>query len=296
MKTILVPTDFSRNARNAIRFALDLSRELNARLLLYHVYQVSVPVAEVPMVVLPDFEIDRINRKKMDALVRDIRKKADGAVEVDGLIGQGTTVIRIANFIKKENIDLVVMGTRGANSVLDRLLGTNTAALMKQASCPVLAVPANAKFQGFRQILYASDHSTQEAVFSSFLLDLARKSEAELVVLNVKKDHQSNVGNEIEVPVQIRANYPYDRYKFVSIVEDNPGRGIDGFVRKSKPQLIAVTVRKRALVESFFHRSIINHLAYNLPVPLLALPEEKIQEKDRLAEQEPESLADYILG
>lgn len=295
MKTILVPTDFSRYARNAIRYALDLSRELNARLLLYHVYQVSVPITEVPMVVLPDFEIDRLNHKKMDALVRDIRKKADGAVEVEGRIGHGTTVTRIASFIKEENIDLVVMGTRGANSVLDRLLGTNTAALMKQASCPVLAVPSNAKFKGFRQILYASDHSSQKAVFSSFLLDLARKFEVELVVLNVKKDHQSNVGNEIEVPVQIRAHYPYDHYKFVSIVEDNPGQGIEGFVRRSKPQLIAVTVRKRALVESFLHRSIIKQLAYNLPVPLLALPEETIQDKVAFAEQEPERLADYIL-
>jgi nucleotide-binding universal stress UspA family protein len=295
MKTILVPTDFSKNARNAIRFALELGRDLNARLLLFHVYQVSVPVSEVPLVLLPDYEIDRINQKKMKDLVRDVRKKAGETVEVEGKIGHGTTVARITDFVKTNKVDLVVMGTRGANSVLDRLLGTNTAALMKQAPCPVLAIPAHARYKGFREIIFASDHTTQKAVFSSFLLNLAQKFEAELVVLNVKKDHQGNVGNEIEVPVLIRANYPYDHYNFVSIVEDDPERGIEEFVRKSKPQLLAVTVRRRNFVKGFFHRSIINQLAYELPVPLLALPEETIAEKEKLDLQEPEKLADYIL-
>jgi nucleotide-binding universal stress UspA family protein len=295
MKTILVPTDFSRNARNAVRYALELSQALKTRLVLYHVYQVPMPVSEVPMVLLPDYEIERINLQRMKSLVRDVRKKAGPEVEVEGLVGNGTTVSRLNEYIEENLVDLVVMGTRGANTMLDRLIGTNTAALMKKASCPVLAIPAKARFKGFKEIIYASDHSNQEAVFSSFLLKLAKLYAADLVVLNVKKDHQTNVGNEIEVPIAIRNHYPYDRFHFVSVVDDSIEQGITDFVKRSKPQLLAVTIRQRGAIEDLFHRSVIKQLAYHLPVPLLTLPEEDLTERLARVELENENLSELIL-
>jgi nucleotide-binding universal stress UspA family protein len=279
MKTILVPTDYSVNARKAILFALELAKPLQARLLLFHAYQVPDIMPAVPRPRLPSHLIGPGERKRMQALVARVRRRAGENISIEGIVAFGSPVDTLTHFIKGNRVDLVVMGTRGANNLLDRLMGTTSAALMKLAACPVLAIPLHARFKGFKEIIYASDHSSLQAVFSSFLLDLAKTFAAELVVLNIKEGRFAANRMDKTVPEAIQRNYPYTRYQFLTVVSENPEKAIADFVSTSVPQLLAVTVRERGFWEGLFHQSVLKQLANHPQVPLLALPEEQVARK-----------------
>jgi nucleotide-binding universal stress UspA family protein len=291
MKTILIPTDYSSHSRNAIQFAIKMAEPLKARLVLFHAYHIPDPIPAVPVPVLPDYGIYQDERSRMKKIVQRLKKSAGDGVTVEGIVALGTPVDLALDIIEKERVDFVVMGTLGADNLLDRLIGTTTASLMKRSPCPVLAIPLGARFKGFKQIMYASDHTRLDAVFSSFLLEWAKRFGSELLVLNIQQDNASHFSLEMEVPEVIRHYYPYDKYHFLTEVNISPQKAIEQLIRKNRPQLLALTVRKRGFLERLFHHSVLRELAFQPPVPLLALPEELIIERAMTGEAEKRYLA-----
>ena len=63
MKTILVPTDFSEEARNAAEYAVKLAKEVKAKVILFHTFQVPIPISEVPVMVISENEMLKKNFK-----------------------------------------------------------------------------------------------------------------------------------------------------------------------------------------------------------------------------------------
>jgi nucleotide-binding universal stress UspA family protein len=57
----------------------------------------------------------------------------------------GFAVSEIKKFVKEDYVDLIVMGTKGADALEDKLFGTNTASVIEGIECPVLAIPYRAR-------------------------------------------------------------------------------------------------------------------------------------------------------
>jgi nucleotide-binding universal stress UspA family protein len=140
-RQIVVPTDFSADAEQAIRVASDLSRIYSAPLTLIHIYDpVAYPLPDGYMLYTPgqlsrmweEFE-RRLARAKADAL-------AAGAIQVETRLLQGLTAPEIVRFAKDGGYDLIVMGTHGRKGVARVLLGSVAARVVQMAECPVLTV------------------------------------------------------------------------------------------------------------------------------------------------------------
>jgi len=139
LKRILVPTDFSDSARNALTYGISFAREYKAELTLLHVVETltvgyasdlfPVPMAEVFQ------EVSTYARSELGKLAAEVRDKG---VQVNERVVQGKPSAEIIRVATEETIDMIVLGTHG-KGVLDKaLFGSTTERVVRRAPCPVL--------------------------------------------------------------------------------------------------------------------------------------------------------------
>jgi len=136
VKKILVPTDGSEAAKFAVDVALDIAKHKGAEI-------VTLFVVDVPHILLAH-RVEEIIRKDVgQPAVNEVVIAAEKeGLKVKALIEEGHAADAILRVAEKENIDLIVMGTRGA-SVMKKLLlglGSIASAVIAHAHCHVLAV------------------------------------------------------------------------------------------------------------------------------------------------------------
>jgi nucleotide-binding universal stress UspA family protein len=145
MKTfnhILIPTDFSETARDALRTARDLAKDTQARLTIAHV----VPdVWQQAWVAEAGIEVASVQQAWVDGGKNQLKALAEeeglrgASVATVVLIGSPHTAI--AEFVDTHNVDLMVVGTHGHGPIRRFVLGSVAERLIRAAHCPVLAVP-----------------------------------------------------------------------------------------------------------------------------------------------------------
>jgi len=177
MKTILVPTDFSRNSDNAIHFALELNRKLKAKMVLFHSYVVADFAGDLPLSMPSDDELRKSAEKGMHLQEKKIKEEYPG-MEMETMTSAGYPENEIIQISSDRKTDLVIMGTQGASGLREVLVGSITAAVMEDTTCPVLAIPEKAEFSELRKIVFATNFADKDFENVAYVIDLARKFDA----------------------------------------------------------------------------------------------------------------------
>lgn len=159
MLKILVPTDFSPEAKNACLYAYEFARYTNSAILLYHAIPLPIAVTDIP------FENFYLDEQQEIDLLHDSFKKTilennldPFMVEVSAAVTTTNNVSEgIADTFKNHGCDMVIMGTHGASGLSEVILGSNTAQLISQAKIPIIAIPASYRFEPIYHLVYASD-------------------------------------------------------------------------------------------------------------------------------------------
>ena len=139
-KNILVPTDLSAGAEEALDYACELARQFGATVHLLNV--ISIPALGVPElgVAMASTVIDSIIKDNEEALHALAAKKCLHASIGQILLRTGDARDVINNAAKELHADLIVMGTHGRRGVSRALLGSVTETVVRTAPCPVLTV------------------------------------------------------------------------------------------------------------------------------------------------------------
>lgn len=146
IETILVPTDFSDDAQQALTTAKEWARRFGARIVLLHAYRVDVPMSTPALgggFVLPDRFYDDLRThatKQVEGLASETSR--DG-IEATGVALEERPVVAILDEARKRSADLIVMGTRGLTGLKHIALGSVAERVVREAPCPVLTVKAD---------------------------------------------------------------------------------------------------------------------------------------------------------
>lgn len=136
--TILVPTDFSDGAGEALLYAEMLAKKFGARILLVHVIDaLSYTVTESLQWENLLAHLRGIVQPMLDKLLRDVEKKGMNATAE---LVVGVPYDQIAKKAREAKADLIVMGTHGRTGMRHLLLGSVAERVIRLASCPVLTV------------------------------------------------------------------------------------------------------------------------------------------------------------
>lgn len=183
LANVLLATDFSSASRAALLYALSLVRRYGATLYLAHVVRGSDSDSARAATEEAWREGQRLTT---DLLISGELRGVPHAL----LVGHGEIWEGLAPMIQQNNIDLLVVGTRGRSGLAKMLMGSVAEQIFRQASCPVLTVGPNtapplSRETGLRSILYASDFTAQSVHALEYAVSLAQHYPARLILLHV---------------------------------------------------------------------------------------------------------------
>lgn len=273
MKTILVPTDFSKNADHALIYAAALASQVRAKLIIGHVINLPVRSVGSKAVIPRDVQLEKESQQELNKLYKKLQAEYGPELAVETVCQFGYFMATLNELVEAKTVDLVIMGTHGASNFLDNLIGSNTSLYVKVAICPVLAVPAQANFTGLKKITYASDFENDETVFLQQLFIIAELFQAEVSILNVQTVHELNIFADDYILRNIHRHFPDKRYSLATIKEEDVVEGLYRFVQDNNIDVLAISIHKRDFLEDLFHRSISKQLIFHATVPVLSLPE-----------------------
>ncbi|MBL7806856.1 MAG: universal stress protein [Saprospiraceae bacterium] len=170
MKKILVPFDFSSNSKNALNVAAQIASKANAQLELLHVNLASIysaPFAEYAAAggyATEDGQYDETAASELEKIKMElIGKPGFDKLQVTIRVEEGYLHSSVRNVAQEDDVDLVVMGTKGASGVTEFLVGSNTEKVIRTAPCPVLAVPEQVTTFSPKMVLMPSTLKTDQA-------------------------------------------------------------------------------------------------------------------------------------
>jgi len=163
MRTILIPTDFSENAGDALAYALALIGNSNAKLHIINVVDPNLPAAEpLPGKNLPFEEELQNARSAMEALYKFSTLPSSGVdrshIQITTEVVVGTVAASLKAEAKAVGADLIIMGTQGTrHSFVQKTLGTISTSAIRDAPCPVILVPRGYEYQPIKTVLFCTN-------------------------------------------------------------------------------------------------------------------------------------------
>jgi nucleotide-binding universal stress UspA family protein len=278
MKHILLPTDFSDNSWNAIKYAIKLFKDDHCTFHILNtytpvIYQVEYVLGYPAQFGLGD-AIRETSIKNLDDLVSRIVEEFDNNPKhkFRTVSRFNTLVLGIKEFVEKRPIDLIVMGTKGATGAKEVLFGSNTVHVFKEIKCNILAIPSDFEYEHLREILFPTD---LEITFNNsqlnLLQELASSQYSRVNALHVSTGYeltefQKNNSQELESMFKNTA-FLFHHIKSMNIVD-----AINEFQIKHKINLLVMVNNKHSVFENLFFRSTINHIGFHLTIPFLVIP------------------------
>ncbi len=259
MGHILVPTDFSPNASQALDFALQLAQYNQDEVTVFHAFRSKTDLLEV------DFEVES-PRAHMDELLKSHR-----GGKVFGLIKEGDVLDAIAELTASGLYSMVVMGAKGAGSISERLFGSITTQVLEKIELPLLVVPEKSHFKPIKKVALALSFSTEDMQAIEVVKNFAFQWDACLVCFHVAFDAGDQVEAEAKM-TQIQENFwetPIDKLSFEVVVNEDIQDGINEFVKNYSVDVLAVVPLKHGFWSSFFQSSVSQKLALRSQIPLL---------------------------
>lgn len=150
LKKILLPTDFSDTSKEALKYAISLSREYGAEMTALHVVnqQILVEGLNLPQLVsIKDLEKELIKEaeRQLEVFLKDVPGLGD--IVSRQVILLGNPFLEIIRYAKENSIDLIVIGTHGRSGLEHIIFGSTAEKVVRRAPCPVLSVkPAQREF------------------------------------------------------------------------------------------------------------------------------------------------------
>ncbi|MCE3226128.1 MAG: universal stress protein UspE [Bacteroidetes bacterium] len=282
IKKILVPTDFSETAANALRQAIYLAKLNKADIKLLHVVN---PVYTTGSELTLPYSQSFFNKIKRDVathlkkIAADVKEAAGCKISCDVKMGN---VGEVVNFIsKKEKFDLVLMGTHGTSGVKEFFVGSNAYKVVHNASCPVITVQRKTK-SGFKNIILPIRlglHSRQKV---DYVVELAKIYGATVHIVGFtdlkssnKKDKLKNYVKQVEKYLK---KLKID-FKSTTIFEDNFTKEILDYAKKNKGDLISVMNNNRLSLDNLLKGPFAKQFVNHSDIPVMSVP---LKENDEM--------------
>ena len=271
MKTIIVPTDFSPAATNAMDYAIEMGKAIDASILLLHVYHVPVSFTEVPVVLVSVDELKKSAEEQLEELKKTIEHVTSGKVKVFSELKLGDVVDELDQLCDQIQPFAVIMGTKGHTAMERALLGSNTLSAIKKLHWPVICVPPNKKYgNGIKKIGLACDFKEVIAPTPAHAIqDLVKEFNGELHILNVNQFMSETSEQSILLHNMLEELNP--QYHFIQ--DPDLEDGINEFAEKNNIDLVIAIPKKHKLLEGLFKKSSTRQLVFESHIPVMCVHE-----------------------
>ena len=270
MKKILVPTDFSKEAENALRVAAQLAKKHDAEIYLLHLIE------------LPLHQIDALGLKgdlpEVMFFMKLAHKRFEEVMDEDFL--DGVTVHETVEFhqsftdlIKtchKNNVDLIVMGSHGISGLKEMFIGSNTEKVVRTSDIPVLVIKNEHNHFEVNDFVFASDfkNDNKETYKQAALLAEAFNAKLHLVMVNTANNFTTSAVAKERIS-NFTKDYTFENQSINIYNDETVEQGILNFSQSINADLIGISTHGRQGIAHFFNSSVSSDLVNHAKRPVI---------------------------
>ena len=281
MKRILIPTDFSDNAWNAICYALKLYAEEECEFFLLNTYTPAIPstrfIAPMSNGIRIEDAVRITSENGLQKTLERIQDQFPNPKHIFKTISSFNLLVEENKEVVDEfNINLVVTGTKGASGMDEVFMGSNTVRIIKCVKkCPVLAIPKNFDYSTPSEIAFATDFKRfYSASELNPLIELAKTFDATIRIVYVQ--YEIKALDELQqFNLNMLRKYLKDVEHYVHTVSElnSVSKTLEVFSEELDIHLLAMFNYHHSYMERVTREPIVKKTAFHTQIPLLIIPE-----------------------
>ena len=275
MKNILLPTDFSKNSKNAIKYALKF---FEGEKCTFHILNSQKPSNYITADVLYGAPGTSVyegilndNKKELEKLIQFCKSISEGEeftfvpkVDFDNIVDAVNQAVAL------NNIELIIMGSNGATGAAEVIFGSNTLKIIRKVECPIIVIPEGYAFEKINSVLLSLNYQYDVANKSFNIISaIVKKNNASLKILEIEEEslELSSQRNHAE---EVFKEIGFERFSIKNIPAS---MAINAFEQLIPVQLHAMIVERKSFFDRFIFGSETSKINYGSLVPLLVLHE-----------------------
>ena len=279
MLHILIPTDFSLNAWNAITYGLELFRKQRCTIYLLHVnplppYSGAETSVKASTQMLRETMLEE-SEKNLKKLLEKINESMPNELHTFMTIAlYDFFVDSIKREVKDKHIDIIVMGTKGASGLKKVSLGSNTGDVITKVKCPLLAVPEDARYKIPKEIAFPTDYYINYDIeVLDTLIDMVNRNDAYLRVLHITKRGEELTREQLQNKEFLHDYLRGVSHSFHTITGTKLETAVQCFVESRDIDMIAMVAKNLNFFQRILFRPAVEEISYHIEIPFLVLHE-----------------------
>ncbi|WP_028890633.1 universal stress protein [Tenacibaculum sp. 47A_GOM-205m] len=275
MKNILIPYNFSEAAINALNYTKQLFKGVEATIYLLDVY------VSQPSELLSDEKNDKWFNE-MDNEIEDelkylleVLNREESSFTYKSLVASNSLTKAVTKTIEEKNIDVIVTGTKGAKSLAETFIGTNTMKMINAIeNCPLIVVPMNYKYKPLGQIIFSTNYKRSYVKNElQFLINLSLVKKCGLEVVNLSEETfltENQQRNKVKLRELLQdLNVTYKKID----LEGSETQTIEKHIDETQSELLVLLNHKHNFFNRLLEENVIKKSAFHSKIPILILPE-----------------------
>lgn len=279
MKHILIPTDFSENARNAVKYAVSFFQDTPATFYLLHVslaedvneenayYKLSDDIGKEKIFYNPLKNLDA-ELKRAEAISTNRDHQFIAIHEYVDFIES------IRRHVREKEIDYIIMGTKGASENNGEMVGTNTGNVITKVKCSILVIPKKATYHPLRTVVFPTDFNIfyKNRILNT-ITEILKVKNTSLSILYISKRVKELTSLQQKNRDFLQEHLEDKSHEIFFITDDSMENAVDSFVKKNKADLIAMVAKNLNFFQRLFFKPTAEKISYHTKVPFLVLHE-----------------------
>lgn len=263
MKTIVVATDFSAPAENAMLYAAQLADTIKASVLLFHAYQVPVGMNDIPVLMISTNEL-KANAEAGLTRAKELLNKNFTSLNIKTESRLGDVIDELNDVCSIIDPLLIVVGKHGASGVQQMLFGSTSLSVIRHTTYPVIVVPDRFHGYGIKNAALAIDASVENVCVQK-LKTLVTELNIQLHIVHVKQEKSASL--------QVGRLVTELNSKYSTIYNHEFVHGIESYIQNNNIDLLIILPHKHSLMDRLFFKTHTKELLKKISTPIMCICE-----------------------
>jgi len=276
MKRILLPTDFSKNSLNAIQYATKLFQDVACEFYLLNVFRMpyfeseELMAQDIKQLTLMEDQMHQSSREGMEKILKELplNNKHEFKIISDyNLLG-----LAVQQLVEEKNIELIIMGTKGATGAKEIFMGSNTGDIIMKNNCHVIAVPENQQFRIPKEILFPTDYRiTYDLNDLSPLINLALTCGSTIRIVHfTDKDKLDDLQSRNKV--NLDKHLSKVEHQYYTLSNNDFEEGVNCFIQsRANIDMIAIIAQHYGFFQRLLFKPKVRVLSFHTNIPLFVI-------------------------